>query len=241
MNRSPAELKTAAAATMFERKYMFFKKTKEKLMSMLDAYLQEAGSCFSYFKQSMEEYLEKNDPRGTDFYELLQKTHISESLADDKRTEFELMLYKTSRLLPGSRSDILDILNSFDRIPNKAETVLFSIHCQNIMLPEDMKGDIRKLTDINTEACAVTTQAFVEFFEPPDELHTNEYVEKIDEYESTSDRIERTIIINIFDRQDIGFGEKMLLKELVLNIGTISDRCEIVGNLIMIHSIKKVL
>lgn len=220
---------------------MFFKKTKEKLIRMLDAYLEEAAACFSFFKESMDVYFQHNDARGKDFYNLLQKTHTSESRADDKRSEFEMMLYQTNKLLPGSRSDILDILNSFDHIPNKAETVLFIIYCQNICLPDYIQKDIRTLVSINIEAFTAARSAFVEYFEPPDETHTNEYIENIDECESRSDRLERDIIISIFDKNDMGTGEKMLLKELVLNTGAISDRCETVGNLIMIHSIKKVM
>lgn len=218
---------------------MFFRKTKKPLIKLLDNYLAQVDLCLENFNKSIQIYIQENNARSAKFCKLVEETHLSEALADDKRHEFELSLYTGKRLLPGSRSDILAILEAFDRLPNKAETILFIIQCQRITFPEELKDDLSNLFSINIAAYKAAKQAFVDFFENPNNIDIQ--IREIDKHESLSDRLERKIICSIFDKDDMETGTKLLLKELVINIGGLSDRCEIAGNIIMVNSVKRLV
>jgi uncharacterized protein Yka (UPF0111/DUF47 family) len=62
---------------------------------------------------------------------------------------------------------------------------------------------------------------------------------EVDEKESESDRAEREILCRIFDSADLDTGQKLLLKDLNLLIGSISDRAEAVADRIAIVAIKR--
>ena len=80
-----------------------------------------------------------------------QDAFEAESAADDMRREIELTLYGKA-LLPDSRGDVLGLLESFDRLPNMAETGLFALRCQRIQLPGDLVPLYKQLVDINLQS-----------------------------------------------------------------------------------------
>ena len=220
---------------------MFFRKTKEKLLNKLDNYLKQVDICFKNFSESMETYFRHNAPREDAFTDLVQETHHSESLADDRRHEFEIMLYKGKKLLPGARSDVFTVLEAFDRLPNKAETILFIIHCEDIRFPKDLETDLRELLEVNLNAFAAAKRTFTDYFEKRTEEKISEDIKEIDACESHSDRCERALIIKLFDRSDLDLAQKRQMKELILNIGGISDRCENFGNMVMMSTVKSII
>jgi uncharacterized protein Yka (UPF0111/DUF47 family) len=60
----------------------------------------------------------------------------------------------------------------------------------------------------------------------------------VDEKESESDRVERDLLCRIFE-SDMELAEKLLLKDLVLMIGNISDRAEAAADRIGLVAIKR--
>ena len=187
------------------------------------------------FKKAVETYFEVGISK--DFDEIIEKTHIAESLADDIRREIELNLYEKS-LIPESRGDILGLLESADKVLNKAQSVLYQIQTESLRIPKFLQEDLSKLVDINIEAFKNVAKAIRTLFENLREIRdiTNE----IDKRESSSDRLEREIIKKIFS-SDIGIGEKILLKELVIETGSISDLSENVGDRLNIIAAKRMI
>ena len=66
----------------------------------------------------------------------------------------------------------------------------------------------------------------------------SELTERVDEKESKSDRIERALITGIFSTK-MDTSEKILLKEIVVNTGEISDQAENVADRLTLALIKR--
>ena len=212
-----------------------FSGKKHRLSQMVERYLKKTEECMKNFKKAVETYFEVGISK--DFDEIIEKTHIAESLADDIRREIELNLYEKS-LIPESRGDILGLLESADKVLNKAQSVLYQIQTESLRIPKFLQEDFSKLVDINIEAFKNVAKAIRTLFENLREIRdiTNE----IDKRESSSDRLEREIIKKIFS-SDIGIGEKILLKELVIETGSISDLSENVGDRLNIIAAKRMI
>ncbi len=212
-----------------------FSGKKHRLSQMVERYLKKTEECMKNFKKAVETYFEVGISK--DFDEIIEKTHIAESLADDIRREIELNLYEKS-LIPESRGDILGLLESADKVLNKAQSVLYQIQTESLRIPKFLQEDLSKLVDINIEAFKNVAKAIRTLFENLREIRdiTNE----IDKRESSSDRLEREIIKKIFS-SDIGIGEKILLKELVIETGSISDLSENVGDRLNIIAAKRMI
>jgi len=212
----------------------FFWKKQETVEKMMAQYFDLCDTCLSLFEKAFNTYV--GNGHGASFEAAVQKAHEAESAADDQRREIELTLYGKA-LLPEARGDLLGLLESFDKLPNMAETVLFVILCQKTIIPEDLLESFKKLVEVNLQAYYLTRKAVDELLNNPRAtLHTTK---DVDEKESESDRLERKIIWSIFEKQDLTPGMKLLFKEIVLLIGKISDRAETVADRIGIIAIKR--
>ena len=212
-----------------------FSGRKHKIAEMVERYLVKIEECMENFKESLSKYLEKG--LSTEFDELIEKTHIAESLADDIRRDIERNLYEKS-MIPESRGDILGLLESTDKVLSKAQSVLYQIQTEFIQIPEFLKEDLRKLMSVNIEAFRKVVEGIRKLFENLKEVRdiTNE----IDKCESSSDRLEREIIKKIF-QSDINLGEKILLKEVIIETGSISDLSQAVGDRLNIIAAKRLI
>ncbi len=214
--------------------FNLFWKQQKKLEGLLKEYFEKTDLCFDCFEKGMWEYLEKG--RSAEFSQWVIKTHQAESQADALRREIELTLYGQA-LLPESRGDILGLLEQFDRIPNRAETCLHIIECQFLDLPKQLKEDVEKLVSTNVEAYNLTRQAVDSLFHSP--RMTPFYCSQVIAKESESDHRERRLIRKIFSELSATDGERILYKELILAVGSISDRCETTSDRISIIAIKR--
>jgi predicted phosphate transport protein (TIGR00153 family) len=205
-----------------------------KVLKMVEEYLASAGECMRHFMESFEEYF-KNGLSDA-FDETIAKTHRAESMSDDLRREIEISMYERG-LIPESRGDILGLLETFDKIPNKAESVLYQIQSEILSIPEGLKPDFKKLVVINHSAYEDVARCVEELFKNIGKVR--HIINEVDKKESESDAMERELIKKIFSNPSIDKGDKILLKELVIEIGNISDRCEDASDRLNITAVKR--
>jgi uncharacterized protein len=212
---------------------VFFWRKQENIQDMINRYFDLCDSCFQLLEKAFAIFLEMG--HGEAFNAAVNETHKAESAADDLRRDIEFTLYGKA-LLPESRGDILGLLETYDRIPNVAESFLFAIKCQHLELPEFIQEDFKRLFEINLQAYYLARKAIDSLFNNPS-VALN-VTKEVDDKESESDRCERELISKIFS-SDLDMGNKLLLKDLVLLAGTISDRCETAADRISIIAIKR--
>ncbi|MDO9465600.1 MAG: TIGR00153 family protein [bacterium] len=213
---------------------LFFSKTN-KLLEMIEEYLEKVTECMEQARKTLFLYIEKGSCE--EFDGLVTKTHMAESCSDDLRREIEISLYEKA-LIPESRGDILGLLETVDKIPNKAESVAFQIQIEAIRIPDEFKSELRKIININFGIFEDIKRAIRAVFKNIKEVRriTNE----IDKKESSSDSMERDLIRKLFG-SDIDIGEKILLKELIIEIGSISDRAEDTADRLNIMAVKRLI
>lgn len=213
----------------------FFLSRSNRVLKMIDKYLAKVRECIEDFRQCFEIYLEEG--LSDKFDEWVAKTHRAESSSDDLRRELELTLYERA-LIPEARGDILGLIESVDRIPNRAESSLFQIQTEFLQVPEALKTDFRKLVHLNAEIYSDVERAINTLFQNIAEVRhlTNE----IDKKESDSDNLERELIKKIFS-STMDLAQKTLLKELVIEIGNISDRAQETADRLNIIAAKRAI
>jgi predicted phosphate transport protein (TIGR00153 family) len=211
---------------------MFWQK-QENIEQLLDQYFDGCDECFELFEKAMDIFFTQG--LGEQFENAVLAVHSSESKADDRRREIEYLLYGKA-LLPESRGDILGLLETYDRLPNIAETVLFVLSCQQTTFPEPLVEQFKLLVKLNVESYRLARKAVDALMTNP--KSTLSATKEVDHKESESDRVERELVRDIFKRDD-DTGVKLLYKEYVILIGNISDRAEKVADRIGIIAIKR--
>jgi predicted phosphate transport protein (TIGR00153 family) len=211
---------------------MLFWKKQRAVIDKIRDYLEQVHFCSDQFRRCSRMLIV--DVASPEAEQPLRNVHSAESKADDLRREIEYELYQRA-LIPESRGDVLGILENFDHIPGMFQSLCHQIRLQTLQIPEEFRQQFGHLIDINLEAYELASQAVLALF------YAEEVKEKaalIDAKESESDRIERLLIEGIF-KSDLDKADKILLKEIVINIGDISDQAENVKDRLILAVVKR--
>jgi len=210
---------------------MLFRKQYETAKK-IDALFNAIDKCVSLFKDTVSRLIVEGPTAQND--EAAMRVHDAEGRVDDIVREIEIAMYENA-LIPESRGDVLGILESIDKIPDTLQSLVFQLSHQNIKVPYQFKDTMLRLVDVNLEAYVFLKEAVINLFYNKD---VQALISQIDRRESTSDKIVRELIKAIFNCQ-IDKADKILLKQIVSNIGDISDFCEDTTGRLRIAIIKR--
>lgn len=211
---------------------LFFKKQMQ-VEALIYKYLDRLRMTQRNFSRALNNYININKKAEFDF--LTEQTHKFESEADDIREEIKSLMYSKA-LIPESRGDIMELLEAIDEIPRIFELILHLIQAQKLVIPDFIVPDAKDLVRISLDGFYLMLRQVKALFGKSQEIRA--MVSIIDKCESHCDYIERRIISNIFD-SDINPFLKLQLKELVIQLGQISDQVDRVSKLINIINMKR--
>jgi predicted phosphate transport protein (TIGR00153 family) len=163
------------------------------------------------------------------------QTHKCESKADDIREEINLLMYSKA-LIPEAREDIMRLMESIDEIPRYIELVLNMIHTQKLTVPGLIILDVKELVQVSLESCDLMVKQIDLMLKKQEGIRA--LVSNIDHNESHCDHIERRIISKIFD-SDLDPFQKLQVKEMIVNLGEISDQADRVSKRVNIMTMKR--
>jgi len=207
-------------------------KKQESVFSKVRGYFDKADLTRDVFKSTISDLIRQN--KRADMGDAVEQVHVAEHEADIARRDIILDLYKKA-LIPGSRGDILGLLETFDQLPNTFQSICNQFYFENIVFPESFKERIVDLININIDAYNLTKAAALCLFEEVDLLNKCELV---CEKERESDARERGLIRDIFN-SDLELANKMQYKQIIKSIGNISDMAEAVADRIELAVIKR--
>ena len=210
---------------------MLWKKEKS-IIDKIKAYLDQVDVCRDRFRLCIERLLLK--PEDPENQAILEEVHRSESKADDLRRNIELQLYERA-LIPESRGDVLGLLETMDVIPGLFQSLSYQLFLEKIVFPDQFRERYLHLVDVNIKAYNLVRQAVLGLFYSKD---VKDLTDLVDAVESDSDHMERDLIRDIFNSK-LDKADKILLKEIVINTGDISDRAETVKDRLVLAILKR--
>ena len=213
--------------------FQFLFKKEQQVEQLIYQYLDNLKMAQDNFLTAMNVYFEKGFCEDFDF--LIEQTHKVESKADDTRYEIETMMYAKA-LIPESRGDVLGLLEAIDQIPGLFELILYMIQTQRLSTPDFLVLDIKELIRVSLECCDLLIKEVEMLFRKSGDIRS--LVSNIDKNESHCDHIERRIITRLFDSNLDPF-QKLQLKEMVIQLGEISDQADRVSRRVYIISTKR--
>jgi predicted phosphate transport protein (TIGR00153 family) len=206
----------------------------KQLEAGLQEYLDHWISCFGYLRNGMRSFLEEGPGEQVDFcYSRVDK---AESRGDEIRRNVETTLYSKA-LLPESRGDILRMLEAFDVVINRVESLLRQIVVERIETEPWMQQDLWRLVDATVEACEVLHRAGSSLLQGDDRPLAG-LAQQVDELESRCDHLENDLLGRVF-ASDLELARKLQLKDLIRRLGTISDLAESAAHQVHIVGLKR--
>ncbi|MCP4119766.1 MAG: DUF47 family protein [Desulfobacteraceae bacterium] len=213
--------------------FSFLFRKESQVESLIYDYLENFHLTQENFRKAVSACILNHHCEEFDF--LIEQTHKYESRADDIIDEINNLMYGKV-LIPDSRGDIMNLLQALDKIPHLLERVLFIIKYQRIVIPDALLPDVRDLVRISLESCDLLARQVKLFLKK--KTGARALLTTIDTNESHCDHIERRLIATIFD-SDMDPFFKLQLKDLVINIGEISDQTDRVSRQVNILIMKR--
>jgi predicted phosphate transport protein (TIGR00153 family) len=210
---------------------MLWKKEKS-IIDKIKAYLDQVDTCRKRFRVCVEKLI--LEPAGEENHAMVEEVHRAESKADDLRRNIELQLYERA-LIPESRGDVLGLIETLDMIPGMLQSLCYQFLLEKIVFPEQFRERYLHLVDVNLKSYDLVRQAVLGLFFSND---VKELTDLVDAMESDSDHVERDLVRDIFNCK-LEKADKILLKEIIINTGDISDQAETVKDRLILAIIKR--
>jgi hypothetical protein len=209
---------------------------QRKLFERLDEFMDVVGETIARFHEAIQYTLENGaDDR---FDVMASEISEKEQVCDDVRRKLERDMFRQS-LLPETREDLLQLVESMDQIPNHCETVAFMISDQKTRIIPTIHDEIMELIRISGESCELTIKAIKDCFGSMNDIPA--LVRKIDDYENIGNEVERGMVRKIFSEEELKPhpGGQLAQKEIVKAIGEMLDICRHISEKIIITAIKR--
>lgn len=197
----------------------FWSKTK-KIEDAMFQHVEVVEKTLVQFRECLLSYLDKEDVK--EAQELAFQTHKLEGRADDIRRKVEAQLLEGA-LLASSRGDIFEIVERTDKLANAVEAILDYLLLQKIKIPEDLKPLVKEITDKSLEIFNEVKLALQMLFE--NRKKALNHTKAIEQKEGEIDKMERHAIQKLFS-MDLELADKILVRDLFLNLTDFSDRAE---------------
>jgi len=214
--------------------FRFLFKKEQQVEILIFAYLEIFPEIQKNFLKALRAcLLDGTKCEDFDFY--IKQTHKFESRADDIQDEINDLMYGKA-LIPDARGDIMEIIASFDMIPQLFEEILYLLQTQRLEVPSFLLEDLQDLVRISLECCDLVVEQAKLFLKKAQGIRA--VSNTIDKNESHCDNIERRLLTKLFDSDADPF-QKLQVKELITELGKISDRADRLTKLINIVHLKR--
>ncbi|AMK09701.1 DUF47 domain-containing protein [Pseudodesulfovibrio indicus] len=206
-----------------------------KIERQIDEFLNEISEAGLIFKSGTESYL-AGDAEG--FRAKLDNITLREHRGDELRRTIETALYSKT-LIPESRGDVLELLESMDYLLGGFKGALWRIEIESPEVPEPFHAAILELSDnvVKTaEAIVLSARAFFK-----DLSTTTNHMHKVSFWETECDKIVSRLQRDIFREPSLRLSHKMQLRDYVRGLDKIADKAEDVADKLAIYVIKRSL
>ena len=213
--------------------HLLFKKTDE-LIQKIDQFIDLTREASLHFQKALSFYL---DGQYVEFEERTAIITEIERNADFLKKDIEGKLY-VQTLIPESRGDVLEILETMDRITNSIKHTVKNFSIERPEIPANIAAGMRELAPIVDKAIeSLTFLARAYFYNPAgirDNLHLVKYYER--DADVLSEKIKRDIFL-----LDVYLSNKLQLKDFISSMDGLADIALIVADHINIAASKLII
>ncbi len=215
---------------------MASKNNSRKVHSLITEQIKDVQGCLISF----ENFLRAATTAGTvhdTLSALAESVHQMENAADRSlRTMIDSL---GGAFLPSTRQDLIEIATKCDRIANKCEHTAMTVVLQRFLFPEEFASDLLQIQQYTHKQFDVLAESISLLFSKFGELlNDHSILDKIREYESKVDEIEKGLYERIFT-MDVDLAHQMQISNFVELVCDVSDIIENIADHIQIMLITR--
>ncbi|MDI7258586.1 MAG: DUF47 family protein [Thermodesulfobacteriota bacterium] len=199
----------------------------------VDDFLDQTSESGLLCKSGVEAYLKGNMEA---FESSLKAVIDAEHRGDMLRRNMEQDLYRKT-LIPESRADVLELLESIDALLGQFNGLLWQLDIERPEILPEFHEDFKDLLQCSVEAVEATVRSSRAFFK--DIAAAANHIHKISYWEKESDKLSTRLQRAIFKREDLRLSHRLHLRQFVKQVDRIADEAEDVGDRLNIYVIKR--
>jgi len=201
----------------------------------IDLFLDKVSESGILFKHGVDAYLKGNIDS---FEKKIEDITTVEHMGDALRRDLEEQLY-TQTLIPESRGDVLELLESMDGLLDRFKGALWRFEIERPDIYPELHDEIQELTTCALESVEAMVRSARAFFKNisavADHLH------KVSHWETQSDKVSTRIQKQVFKKPDLRLSYRMQMRDFIRHVDKIADRAEDVADKMRIYVIKRSL
>lgn len=201
----------------------------------VDDFLDKVSESGMLFQLGVEAYLKANRES---FAKKIEDISSVEHVGDALRRDLEELLY-TQTLIPESRGDVLELLESMDGLLDRFKGSLWRFDIEQPDIYPELHGDIQELASCAVECVEAMVRSARAFFK--DLAAVADHLHKVSYWESQSDKVSTRLQKLVFNKEDLPLSYRMQLRDFIRHMDKISDRAEDVADKLRIYVIKRSL
>ena len=206
-------------------------KKGKKVLELVDRHFSEVSECFNQFERFIESFL--NSGVSEDTVDLYHKIDLLEHDADATRREI-VSNFLEGTLLAQTRKEILQLVESADKIANKLQDIARQLVYEKAEFPDWVKEDVIEIVKLTKEQIGKLLKILEFLFDDYDILIKDPTIlQEIKDMEGKVDVVELRAIKKIYD-SDIQLSMKNYIKYFISKIADISDLIENISDAIQI-------
>lgn len=210
-------------------------KKKIGIEKQIDDFLDKVSESGLLFKEGAEAYLKGNMEI---FNKRIKQISDTEHMGDSLRRGLEDRLYRQT-LIPESRGDVLELLESMDALLDQFKGALWRFDIEYPEICSEFVDDFMELAAKVVESVESMVLSARAFFK---DINTvADHMHKVSFWEKQSDIISTRLQRAIFRRTDLRLSHRMQLRDFVRQVDEIADCAEDVADRLSIYVIKRSL
>jgi predicted phosphate transport protein (TIGR00153 family) len=210
-------------------------KKKIGIENQVDEFLDLVSESGLIFKAAVDVYLK----RDTDaFLKKIEQITEAEHRGDSLTRTLEERLYLQT-LIPESRGDVLELLESMDSLLDLFKGALWQFEIERPEIWPEFHDDFNELVGYVVEAVETVVLSSRAFFK--NIAGVADHMHKVSYWETESDKVASNLQRAIFRREDMGMSHRLQLRDFAKRIDNIADVSEDVADRLAIYVIKRSL
>lgn len=201
----------------------------------IDDFLDKVSESGILFKHGLDAYLKGNI---ASFEKKIEDISSVEHMGDALRRDLEVQLY-TQTLIPESRGDVLELLESMDGLLDRFKGALWRFEIERPEIYPQLHEDVRELGTCVVESVEAIVRSARAFFK--DISAVTDHLHKVSHWETQSDIVSTRIQKRVFRQPDLSLSYRMQLRDFIRHVDKIADRAEDVADKLRIYVIKRSL
>jgi predicted phosphate transport protein (TIGR00153 family) len=212
----------------------FFIHKKEKhIVENIKKHADTVVETVSLAQLALEMLLEGKREESTEY---TKKVHKKEHDADVIRREIDKEMFGGA-FMPSIREALFITVDTVDKVANRAEKLGDFITLVSPDIPDDIRGYLREMGKLTVQCAEKMREAIHNLFEDIKVVHKD--TTEVDHMESRLDKFAWKIMETIFKKLEIEkFSHRMMLREMVIHLSSISNKMEDAADRIDIIALK---